>query len=226
MAPAIATDPSYVSSAIGRFFLRRLFRFHIGPDDRLGNKLEALGFALSDVCRVVVSHLHWDHIGGIAEVPRADLLVSEDEWRQLSGPHPEREWIFREHIELPGAKWRPIAFKPTANPLFAPFGGCYDVMGDGSMTLLPTPGHTPGSMSMLVQSSGLPPLLLVGDLTYATVSLMKDQVPGTGNAQQLRSSFAKVRALKKQLPGLLILPAHDPEATKALKAATQNADGR
>lgn len=224
MDPAIGTDPNYVPSAIGRFLLHRIFRLHIGPDDALNKKLEALGFTPSAIHKVVISHLHFDHVGGIAEVPQADLLVSKDEWRQLSGPHPERDWILHEHIELPGAKWRQIEFAPTNDPLLAPFGGCYDVMGDGSMTLLPTPGHTPGSMSMLVRTDGLPPLLLVGDLTYEVGLLMKDQVPGTGDKTQLRSSFAKVRTLKTQLPGLVILPAHDPAATEALRAATQPID--
>ncbi len=221
MDPAIGTDPDYVSSAVGRFFLRRLFRFQIGPGDALSNRLAALGFAAADVSKVVVSHLHWDHIGGIAHVPQADLLVSAREWRQLSDAHPEREWILREHIELPGAKWRAIEFAPTDDPMLAPFGGCYDVMGDGSMILLPTPGHTPGSMSMLMRSGDAPPLLFVGDLTYDGSMLMRDQVPGTGDAAQLRSSFAKVRTLKKRLPDLVILPAHDPRAASDLRAAAQ-----
>ena len=110
-------------------------------------------------------------------------------------------------------------FAPTNDPSFVPFGGCYDVMGDGSMILLPTPGHTPGSMSMLVRFQGLPPILLVGDLTYELDLLMNDQVPGIGDAAALRSSFAKVRALKEQLPDLVLLPAHDPRATDALKQA-------
>lgn len=224
MDPAIATDPDYISSAIGRFLLHRIFRLHIGPEDRLSKKLEAIGHAAADVRKVVISHLHFDHIGGIAAVPQADLLVNKDEWRQLSDPHPEREWILREHIELPGARWRQIEFVPTDDKLLALFGGCYDVMGDGSMVLLPTPGHTPGSMSMLVRTEGLPPLLLVGDLTYEAGLLMKDQVPGTGNAAQLRSSFAKVRDFKKQLPGLVILPAHDAAAALALRTAIQSAN--
>jgi glyoxylase-like metal-dependent hydrolase (beta-lactamase superfamily II) len=216
MDPAIGSDPDYVSSAVGRLFLRRIFRLHVDPDDALDQRLQSLGLAASDARKVVVSHLNFDHIGGIAKVPQADLLVSGDEWRQLSGPHPEWEWILREHVEVPGAQWHPIEFEPTDDPLFAPLGGCYDVMGDGSMTLLPTPGHTVGSMSMLVRSDGAPPLLLVGDLTYQTESLIKDRVAETGNPAQLRSSFAKVRALKEQLPELLILPAHDPAVTDAL----------
>lgn len=226
MDPSIRSDANYVSSAVGRFLLHRIFRLHIGPDDALNKKLKSLGFAPTDVRKVVISHLHFDHIGGIAEVPHADLLVSSDEWRQLSGPHPERDWVLREHIELPGAKWRQIEFVPTNDSLLAPFGGCYDVMGDGSMILLPTPGHTPGSMSMLVQTDGVPPLLLVGDLSYDVDLLMKDRVPGTGDKAQLRCSFAKVRALKQRLPDLVILPAHDPAATEALRAATRATEPR
>ena len=218
MDPAIAIDPNYVSSAIGRFFMRKLFRFHIGPNDTLTSKLQELGFAAEDVSKVVVSHLHFDHIGGIKEIAQAELLVSREEWQQLSDPHPERDFIFREHIELPGAKWHQIDFQPSNDLLFDPFGGCHDVMGDGTMVLLPTPGHTPGSMSMLVRSAGYPPLLLVGDLTYETDLLMNDQVPGTGDVALLRSSFAKVRGLKAQLPGLMILASHDPEADKDLAA--------
>jgi len=220
MNPAIGSDPNYVNSAIGRFLLHRIFRLHIRPDDTLDKKLEALGFAAADVCTAVISHLHFDHIGGIGQIPQAELLVSKDEWQRLSEPHPERDWILREHIELPGVKWRQIEFASTDDPLFAPFGGCCDVMGDGSMTLLPTPGHTRGSMSMLVRTEGLPPLLLVGDLVYELELLMNDQVPGIGDAVQLRSSFAKVRALKKQLPGLVILPAHDSAAAEAVKEIT------
>ncbi len=217
--PAIKSDPNYINSAIGRFLLRRIFRLHIGPDERLHKKLEAMGFAAADIRKAVISHLHFDHVGGIADIPQADLLVSKDEWAQLSAPHPEREWILREHIEIPGAKWRPVEFAPTDDPLFAPFGGSYDVMGDASMILLPTPGHTPGSMSMLVRTGDTPPLLLVGDLTYQADLLMKDQVPGTGDAKLLRSSFAKVRTLKKQFPDLVILASHDPETADILAAS-------
>jgi len=216
--PAIVTDPDYISSAVGRFLLHRIFRFDIGPEDALDGKLAGLGLAARDVRKAVISHLHFDHIGGIAHIPQADLLVSKTEWQVLSSPHPEREWILRDHIELPGAKWRPVEFTPTDDPVLAPFAGCYDVMGDGSMILLPTPGHTPGSLSMLVRSAGMPPLLLVGDLTYQTDLLIKGQLPGTGDAAQLRTSYRKVRALKEKLPDLVILAAHDPTAAKALKA--------
>ncbi len=216
MDPAIKTDPKYIDSALGRFLLGRIFKLHIGPDDALGRQLEQRGLSPSSVKKAVISHLHFDHIGGISDIPQADLLVNRDEWNILSTPHPEREWVLREHIELPDAKWQPLDFEATDDPLLASFESCYDVMGDGSLILLPTPGHTTGSQSMLVRSAGMSPLLLVGDLAYETELLFRDQVPGTGDAAKLKASYAKVRALKEQLPDIVILSAHDPGASKAL----------
>jgi len=96
MDPAAISNPTYVNSAIGRFFMNRVFRFHVGPEDNLANKLDEIGYDPSDVCKVAVSHLHFDHVGCIRDVPQADLLVSRDEWQQLSGPHPDRDYIFHE----------------------------------------------------------------------------------------------------------------------------------
>ena len=206
---AVLTNPNYVDSAIGRFFMRRLFRIRLQPDETLTNKLAGLGFDAADVRKVVISHLHFDHVGGIAEVPQADLLISRDEWAQLSGPHPERDFIFREHVQRPGARWRVVDFDYTDDPLLAPFGGCHDAMNDGSLILLPTPGHTPGSISMLARIRGRAPVLLIGDLAYEAELLMKDQLPDTGDKAQLLASYAKVRGLKQRLPELVILPSHD-----------------
>ncbi len=222
MDPAIKLDPGYIDSAVGRFLLRRIFRLHIGPEDALGRQLEKHGHAAAAVAKVIVSHLHFDHIGGISDVPQAELLVSQDEWAQLSLPHPERKWILRDHIELPGAKWRQIAFKPVKDPLFEAFDGIFDVMGDGSLVALPTPGHTAGSLSLLVRSAGMKPLLLIGDLAYDTEMLMRGQTPGTGDAATLRASYAKVRALKEKIPDLVILASHDQGvADKVRKASRQ-----
>ncbi len=67
--PALVSDPEYISSPIGRFILKKVFRSHIGPEDSLDKKLEAINLAAADVSKVIVSHLHFDHIGGIAHVP-------------------------------------------------------------------------------------------------------------------------------------------------------------
>jgi len=218
MDRAAVTDPRYVENPITRLFQRNLFQLEIGPAETLANKLQELGYNTADVRTAAVSHLHFDHVGCIKEIPQAELLVSEAEWKQLDEPHPERDFFLQKHIQLPGAKWRQIEFQPTDDPVLGAFGECFDVMGDGSMVLLPTPGHTAGSMSMLVRSVSTPPMLMVGDLTYAPESLHKDQLPGTGDKELLLQSYAKVRALKEQLPDLVILPCHDIEAAQKVSA--------
>ena len=220
--PAIMSDRGYIKQAIGRFLLPRIFRLKINDTDRIDHVLAGAGVAASDIRTAVISHLHFDHVGGIAQIPQADLLVSEREWAILSEPHPEHEWILREHIEIPSAKWRQITFEPSDNLLFEGFDGIHDVAGDGSMILLPTPGHTRGSMSMLIRQAGWDPILLVGDLTYETALLEQDVFPGTGDKDALHASFAKVRRLKERLPELEIAASHDFAAKNAVSQATRH----
>ena len=70
------TDPNYWPTGFTGIILRRLFRFHIGPDDTLTRQLEMLDYLVADVRKAVFSHLHCDHIGGIREIMHADLVVS------------------------------------------------------------------------------------------------------------------------------------------------------
>ncbi|MGB5558514.1 MAG: N-acyl homoserine lactonase family protein [Paracoccaceae bacterium] len=220
--PAIMSDSGYIKQAIGRFLLPRIFRFNLNEIDRIDHVLANAGVAASDIRTAVISHLHFDHVGGIAQLPQADLLVSGREWAILSEPHPEHEWILREHIEIPFAKWRQISFAPTDDPLFEGFDGIHDVAGDSSMILLPTPGHTRGSMSMLIRQDDWDPILLVGDLTYEAAPLEQNIVPGTGGKDALLASFAKVRRLKQRLPGLAIVASHDFAAENVVSRATRH----
>jgi glyoxylase-like metal-dependent hydrolase (beta-lactamase superfamily II) len=83
-----------------------------------------------------------------------------------------------------------------------------------------TPGHTPGSLSMLVRRPGRAPFLLVGDLTYDAGLLAAGEIPGVGNKPQLPRAVAAVNTLRQRLPGLTVLAAHDPGAASLLAAAT------
>lgn len=217
---AVVTDPDYYPDRITALFMRNIFRWHIRPDDTLTAQLERAGYSAAEVRKAVISHLHADHVGCIAEIPQAELFAAEEGLAYMRGPdHPERHLVFLDRIEIPGAKWRALAFEPTDDPALAPFTEAFDLMGDGSMVVLPTPGHLEGSVSMLVRRGEKPPLLLIGDLSYDEDLLQRDQFPAIGNREELRASFAKVRALKERMPDLVILPAHDFGAAEKLRAA-------
>ena len=143
-----------------------------------------VAYVSAEVDTAILSHLHEDHIGGLPELGGADLLVAA-EWEQLSGFSPELRGFLRKHITIPGLKWHQADLQPTADPTVAPFNRSLDLMGDGSLVLVPTPGHTAGSISLLVRRRQRSPLLLVGDLTYGAELLVRGQVPGVGAHKQL-----------------------------------------
>jgi N-acyl homoserine lactone hydrolase len=213
---ASVTDPSYFPGGFTGHIYDRLARFHIGEEDTLTAQLATLGYAPAEVDTAILSHLHQDHMGGLPELPGADLLVAEAEWAELSKLAPEPRGFLRQHIQLPGLRWHRVDLQPTSDPALRPFTRSLDLMGDGSLTLLPTPGHTAGSTSLLVRRGERPPLLLVGDLTYGVELLMRGQLPGVGDRKQLGETTAKVLTLKQTMPGLVILPAHDPTAAQRL----------
>jgi N-acyl homoserine lactone hydrolase len=93
---------------------QHLARFHIAEHETLDGQLAALGYAAADVGTAVVSHLHQDHIGGLAELKQAEVMVSADEWRELSGFAPEARGFLREHIQIPGLHWTRFGFEPAA----------------------------------------------------------------------------------------------------------------
>ena len=108
---------------------------------------------------------------------------------------------------------------PLHDPALAPFDVGHDLFGDGSLVMVPTPGHTAGSISLIVRRAGMPTLALVADLTYAAHLLDSGHLPGVGDRRILRRSTAMMNQLQAATPGLVVLPTHDPGAAAALAEA-------
>jgi glyoxylase-like metal-dependent hydrolase (beta-lactamase superfamily II) len=141
----------------------RLARFELGAADELAPQLRADGLDPGDVRWVVLSHLHTDHVGGVAEFGGARVLVARKEWELAQG--------FRGRLRgyLP-QRWPP-GLAPElvdfAGPAVGAFPASHDVAGDGRLLLVPLPGHTPGHSGLLVDQR----LLLAGDAEAAPADL-------------------------------------------------------
>jgi len=132
-----------------------------GPNWRrpksLAGQLEELGVKPSDIKYLAISHTHPDHIGNVELFPQSMLLVQKAEY----------EW------PLPLGVGR---FKPE-HPV-TKLEGDYDVFGDGSVTIISTPGHTPGHQSLLVKLPKTGALLLSGDAVHFKDNWDNRRVPG------------------------------------------------
>jgi glyoxylase-like metal-dependent hydrolase (beta-lactamase superfamily II) len=103
---------------------------------------------------VVVSHLHWDHCVGVAELPNARVLVQREEVRFAFAPEPEQRHPYDSWELGRQPAWLDVLDR------IEPIDG-YLRLGE-DILVVPTPGHTPGRQSLLVR--GEHDLLLCGDL--------------------------------------------------------------
>jgi N-acyl homoserine lactone hydrolase len=131
----------------------------------LAAQLAELGVKPDDIKYIAVSHTHPDHIGNVELFPKAMLLVQKAEY----------EW--------PDAKGGP-RFKPE-HPV-TKLEGDRDVFGDGSVTIISTPGHTPGHQSLLVKLPKTGALLLSGDAVHFQANWDAREVPG-GNFDKVKT---------------------------------------
>src|SRR5919198_6351501 len=79
---ARAAEPRYFPWW-GPFF--RLSRFELDAAEEAAPQVERLGFEPAQVRWVVLSHLHTDHVGGLAPFAAAEVLVSRTEWDRAQG---------------------------------------------------------------------------------------------------------------------------------------------
>jgi len=191
-------------------FFRRATRFSVHPDEEIGTQLRGVGISPRDVRQVVLTHLHTDHAGGLAHLTKAHIWVSERELKRASGlggrvqgylPHRWPRW------------WNPnfIHFDQGA---FGPFEKSMSLTKSGDVVVIPTPGHTPHHVSVVV--CGSPSLFIAGDTSYSEELLMAGKVDGVSpNEDVARNTLSKIIALAKERP-LVYLPSHDPLSAERL----------
>jgi N-acyl homoserine lactone hydrolase len=166
----------------------------------LASQLEQLGVKPADIKFVAVSHTHPDHVGHVEMFPQAMLLVQKAEY----------EWP------------NPLGvgrFKPE-HPV-TKLEGDKDVFGDGSVTIISTPGHTPGHQSLLVKLPKTGALLLSGDAVHFKSNWDNRGVPAgnTGQEQTKASMNHMAEIMAKEKAALWIN--HDKAQRDSLKMSPE-----
>ena len=168
---AVAALPDGMVVANGAMIYRR--------PRTLAAQLGEIGVKPADVTYLAVSHTHGDHVGNVALFPSTTVLIqgAEYDWAMAGPAKP--------------------AFASTAT--IRKLAGDYDVFGDGSVTVLATPGHTPGHQSLLVRLPKTGVLVLSGDAVHFLDNWTNKRVPSMNvNRDQTLASLQRIATILEE----------------------------
>ena len=183
-------NPAAVADREGHYGAGPIGFFELEQERSVADQVD-----LDTLTRVVLTHLHFDHAGGLALLPASvPVVVQRAEWEAGR----DRAAIERNFL-LP----RDYADVPLDLVLV---DGDHDLLGDGSVQLLSTPGHTPGHQSVRAGD-----LVIGADVAHYAATLDDLRFPAFGDdLDAQRRSAERLRGLRDA--GLTVQPGHDPEA--------------
>jgi len=178
-------------------------------DDRSGilDPLDSLRIKPGDIRYVVNSHLHFDHAGGNQFFPQSTFLVSRNELEWARNPDHEGKGYFR-------ADWdHPLSYQAVE-------GSC-DIYGDGSLTIIPLPGHAPGNQGLLVRLEKQGNVILSGDSVPVEENFVSLKMPRNHlDAAEALHTVQKLHELAERESALLIY-GHDPVQWEKIRKAPE-----
>jgi N-acyl homoserine lactone hydrolase len=206
---ARATEPGYFPwwHPYYRFGLQEW----VQPEEEIGPQLRALGLDPDDVRWVLLTHLHTDHAGGLAHFPNAEHLVSRREYEDATSAMG----LVRGYLANRWPEWfRPTLIDMVPEPI-TPFARSYPVTNAGDVRFVPTPGHTPGHLSVVVTTPQVT-YLLAGDTSYTQELMLTEQIDGvTNDRDTARQTLEQLNKFCQVVP-TIYLPSHDPDTPDRL----------
>lgn len=160
------------------------------------------------------THLHWDHICGLLDLPTMPVHVH----------HPELDWATGGEVAPVGGVRdslhnRTITTFTLDGPPVLTFERSHDLFGDGAVQLVDLAGHTPGSIGILANTvSGW--VLLAGDAAWHGLGVahirQKPSYPGMFADENREASFRTLHRLHAVKDQVRIVPTHDHTASTSL----------
>lgn len=197
-----------------KFLFGTLGKLQFKPEHAVRPRLRALGWDRDPVRKVLLTHMHADHTGGLDAFPDATLCPSHtdlDHVRSLSNLRGTLEGYLSPTWLLEGRN-----VEPVSHTIQTEIGPGFDVYGDGKVVLLSLPGHTPGHQGALLTLGSGKKVLLCGDaafnrthLTGAPLGLM----PGRSASMYPTAvrTLETLRNFARNHPEVEIIASHDWE---------------
>ena len=172
-------------------------------------QLHAAGIEPTSLKAVILTHAHWDHVSGLADLPGVPVWINDQE-NSFIKYGDDATALIRSFGKL---NYRVYNF--PSGPYLG-FKKSYDVFDDGSVVLVPASGHTPGSIIAFITLPGDKRYALVGDLVWQSEGV---EIPAEKpwisrklvdwDEQRVRELIVQMHQLQAAIPGLVVVPAHD-----------------
>src|SRR5256884_6446503 len=189
-----------------------LMRLDLPGDEDVASRLRSVGVDPGSLRYLVNTHLHFDHAGGNELIPaEVELVVQRREWQ---AGHDEEEVARNVYMPADYEQPRPVL----------EVEGEHDLFGDGTVLLLPTPGHTPGHQSLRLRFDSAE-IVVCADACYFADWIDTEQTPPYGfDKDQELESLRRLRALRDS--GAHMIYGHDPEQWARIPRPPDTVDGR
>ena len=184
--------------------------FDVKPEEEIGPQMKQLGIdPEKDVSKVIMTHLHTDHAGGLHHFPNAEILIESNEYKVASGisgimkgylPHRWPKWLRPQLISLPEVA-------------YGPFLKSMPLTDDGKVMLVSTPGHVADHLSVIVEMEGFY-YFLAGDTSYTEENMLQSIPDGVGTVDSIDTLW-KIQAFAQHHP-TIYLPSHDPDVPRRM----------
>jgi N-acyl homoserine lactone hydrolase len=206
------------------FFRSTLARFTF--EQSLAGHLQRLGVRLSDLDFALISHLHWDHIAGVPDIPKVPLRIGRVEYEAA---HLDRNDRRRQLLRgLLGEN--AVTLFECSGPPYEGFPSSLDLFGDGSIVLVPLPGHTAGNVGMFINRSNGSRLFLLGDAAHLAQNYLLPATPHalfwsrvTWNDEIARQTLLDLHHFSFRHPEVTLVPMHDAQLQEACMRVEQQA---
>ncbi len=172
-------------------------------------QLAVAGIQPTALTGVYLTHAHWDHVSGLVDLPNVPVFV----------PQAELDFITTGGDATALARQIGVknyqVYKFDGGPYLG-FEKSHDVFGDGSVVIVPAPGHTPGSIFAFVSTSDGKRYVLIGDTAWQSEGvdrpaekpwLSRNLVDN--DPEGVRNLLVRLHELKQAIPDLVVVPAHD-----------------
>jgi glyoxylase-like metal-dependent hydrolase (beta-lactamase superfamily II) len=182
-------------------------KFCVKPEDEIGPQLQKIGInPKKDVKKVIMTHLHTDHAGGLRYFPNSEIMIEENEYRGALGV----KGIFKGYLPHRWPKWlKPSLFNLKDQP-YETFKKSMEVTRDGTVLIVATPGHVPTHVSVIVLGKKRD-YFLAGDASYTQNAMLQGIPDGIGSIPLCLATLQNIREYTELHP-TVYLPSHDPMA--------------